>query len=99
MRRAITSEDDLEGHKRGNEGLKDTALTWCGVVFLAVATLVLSALLIAVGVFIIFSGIEYYNYLLQNKEKLFDLLQWLATHSVGVVFGATPFFLLWKQKR
>lgn len=99
MARQITSESDLEGHKRGNQGVRDTAITWCGVFFLAVLTGILAVLSIVIMIFMISALAEYHAYLLQNKDKLFGLLQWVASHSIGVMFGATPFLILWQQRR
>lgn len=94
-RRGGYTTEDLENHQRTNRSKKDTALTFCGIFLMGIGALVVAVLICAATLFILFMGKEYYTYLLENKDKLFALLEYIASHAVVGIFSAAPFVVLW----
>ena len=98
-RKKIQTQNQLEGAKRDNEGLLQLNKTWLIIILMWTTYIIGIALIILTVSFIIPVAIEYYQYLVSNKEKLLiPLFEKLFSHSISFIFGATPFFILWQKK-
>lgn len=97
MVRQILNDKELEQGRLSNNHAMNTALSLCFIVTIYVIALIICVLLISLGIFIIGILYQYYDYLLENKDKLFILLEFIASHSISIIIGATPFAILWQK--